>query len=441
MSNRTLIPALSAKVGDWKYYICVMKYAQVTKEIQFAYELGGNSDLNSLIQRGISTRTKDIVDYLLNSQHRFLGALIVAVWGGNPNFISVEMENDEGLLNGLDNAFGVLTFDGSQQYFALDGQHRLRAIKDALKRNPELGNEEICVLLVSHYETPEGKERTRRLFTNINRYAKTTTKGENIALDEDDGFSIVSRRLINEHPFLKEDGRVIVFTRNDQEGEIKIAAGTIPNGNKRAFTTITTLYEMIKDIGHELDISMNLSHRPSDDVLEDSYNLISSRFDDLIKNCGNIPSKFLKTQSAKDIRCPKDKEAEGHPFMRSIVQRAVTRCVSKIIERGSIGWEEIMSRLNSLDWRLAAAPWVSVVSMNNNKVKMLTGRDYVSLLDELLLVHIAPSSKSEIRRAISNYKRIKNNSYPLKDEYLFINLPSENDQEVSETVEAKDVKI
>jgi DNA sulfur modification protein DndB len=30
----------------------------------------------------------------------------------------------------------VLTFDGTQQYFVPDGQHRLRAIKDALKQTP-----------------------------------------------------------------------------------------------------------------------------------------------------------------------------------------------------------------------------------------------------------------------------------------------------------------
>jgi DNA sulfur modification protein DndB len=422
MSNRTLIPALSANVGDWKYYICVMKYAQVSKEIQFAYELGGNSDLNNLIQRGISSRTKDIVEYLLKSKHRFLGALIVAVWGGNPNFTSVQMENDEGLLNGLDNAFGVLTFDGSQQYFALDGQHRLRAIKDSIKKNPELGNEEICVILVSHYETSEGKERTRRLFTNINKYAKTTTKGENIALDEDNGFAIITRRMINEHPFLSDDGRVIVFTKNDQEGDISIASGTISNGNKKAFTTIATLFEMTKDIGHELDTTMGLSHRPTDDVLEESYNIISSRFDDLIRNCGNIPEKFDLIENARDIRCPKNKEGEGHPFMRSMIQRAVTRCIKNAIAQGTISWDEIMSRLNKLDWKLCNAPWNSVISMNDNKVKMLTSRDYATLLDELLKMHIAPNNKTEIRRVLKSYKNLKNVDYPISEEALFSKL-------------------
>lgn len=422
VSNRTLIPALRAKVGDWKYYICVMKYAQVSKEINFAYELGGNSDLNNLIQRGITSRTKDIVDYLLKSSHRFLGALIVAVWGGNPNFTSVQMENDQGLLDGLDNAFGVLTFDGSEQYFALDGQHRLRAIKDAIKNKPELGSEEICVILVSHFETQEGKERTRRLFTNINKYAKTTTKGENIALDEDNGFAILTRRVISEHNFLKEEGRVIVFTRNDKEGEISIASGNIPPGHKKAFTTIATLFEMLKDIGHELDISMNLSFRPTDDVLEDSYNILSQRLDEILINCGDIPGSFSKVLTAKEIRCPKNKEGNGHPFMRSMIQRAVTRVIAKLIERKTVNWEILLKRLSNLDWRLSEAPWISVVSLNGDKVKMLTGRNNVELLEDLLLVHLAPNSKSEIKRALAKFKEIRGDKYQIPEETLYTNL-------------------
>ena len=51
-----------------------------------------------------------------------------------------------------------------------------------------LREERICVLLVAHNDDEAGRLRTRRLFTNINKNAKATTAGENIALDEDDGF-------------------------------------------------------------------------------------------------------------------------------------------------------------------------------------------------------------------------------------------------------------
>lgn len=118
MANKTLIPALKARVGDWTYYICSMKFGQVAREFNFAYELNqGNAELSRLIQRGITTRTQEIVEYLKSSEHRFLGSLIVAAWGGDPVYHPVEMNDPDLLLEDLDSGFGVLSFDGSQSYF------------------------------------------------------------------------------------------------------------------------------------------------------------------------------------------------------------------------------------------------------------------------------------------------------------------------------------
>src|SRR5262245_4404431 len=114
MSNKTFIPAFRCSVGDWKYYICTMKYGEVDRQVKFAYEMGGNTELNKLIQRGISNRTKDITEYLVNSDHRFLGSLVVAAWGGEPTYSPLSIDDPEGMLKGIDDAFGVLTFDGTQ---------------------------------------------------------------------------------------------------------------------------------------------------------------------------------------------------------------------------------------------------------------------------------------------------------------------------------------
>lgn len=66
MPNKTCIPALKAVVGDWKYYICVMKYAEVVRQVGFAYELDANNELNMLIECGISKRTEGITNSVLS---------------------------------------------------------------------------------------------------------------------------------------------------------------------------------------------------------------------------------------------------------------------------------------------------------------------------------------------------------------------------------------
>jgi DNA sulfur modification protein DndB len=256
MANKTLIPAFSAKVGGREYYICTMKYAEVARQIGFAHELGGNADLGTMIQRTISARTKEITDYLLTSPHRFLGSLIVAARGGSPEYTRFAMDDPDGLLAGIDRGFGVLTFDGTQQYFALDGQHRLKAIQDAIKIDPEIGKEDVCVLLVSHFDTEDGRTKTRRLFTNINRNAKVTTTAENIALDEDYGINILTRRFLTDHEFLKRDGVVTVFTKQGQQGELTLSGNNISKTHPKALTTIAVLNELLRELAFDLPASI-----------------------------------------------------------------------------------------------------------------------------------------------------------------------------------------
>jgi DNA sulfur modification protein DndB len=228
MSNRTLMTVLRCSVGTWRYYICRMKYAEAAREFHSPCEIVSNATLGQIIQRGISKRTKGITEYLLTAKHRFLGGLVVAVWGGEPQYRPLSIDDPDGMLHGLDREFGVLTFDGTQQYFVLDGQHRLRAIKDAVKQSPELGREDICVLIVTHYDSPEGRIHTRRLFSNINRNAVKTGAAEDIVLDEDDGFAVLTRRFLDDHEFLKVDGRVkVIASARWGEGVLKLAGNNI----------------------------------------------------------------------------------------------------------------------------------------------------------------------------------------------------------------------
>ena len=413
MANKTFIPALRAHVGDWEYYICTMKYAEVKKQVSFAYELGNNQDLNSMIQRGISQRTKDIVKYLRSNDHRFLGALIVACWGGNPQYVQLEMADPENMLEGIDEGFGVLTFDGSQSYFALDGQHRLRAIIDALKEDPNLGKEDIAVLIVSHFDTEKGRERTRRLFTNINRNARVTTAAENIALDEDDGYSVLTRRFLTEHPFLSKNKVVKVFTLVGQEGELRLAGKSISQTDKNAFTTIVVLRALLEDLWFESQTA-GLKVRPSDEALDAAYLTLSQRLDQLFKACDDLPGRLAVAPSARDLRAPKNREDDGHPMMRPVIQQAVARVIRQIVTQGTMSYEEILGRLAQLGWRIGEAPWTAVYNSNNKK--MVTAKENVALLVDLLLAHLAPQSLSWIKRARKNYRELINTAYPVAEE-------------------------
>lgn len=434
MSNKTFIPAFQCAVGDWKYYICMMKYGEVARQVNFAYEMVANQELGQLIQRGISKRTVGITDYLLSSEHRFLGAIVIAAWGGEPMYTPLAMDDPDGILSGIDREFGVLTFDGTQQYFALDGQHRLKAIRDATKKQPELSKEDLCVLIVTHYDHALGRVRTRRLFSNINRNAKQTGNAENIALDEDDSFAVTTRRILEEHPFLREEGRVRVILSVGEDGELKLASANVPKTDPKAVTTLPVLYDVIGRLAWDMPKEVfNLARRPSDDVLDNAYETIVSRINDLLKHCGDIGTTLEQAVSARDVRAPKDHEGDGHPFMRPVVQKSIARVAWNTIKTGQVSWDVFVSRLSELDWRLTSAPWLAVY--NSDSGKMLAIKENSVLLDHLLEAHLAPQSVQQITRARKMFKEVRGSTYPVSADDLAVRIPAHPVETVTQNSE------
>ena len=282
------------------------------------------------------------------------------------------------------------------------------------------------MLMVSHYDTEAGKERTRRLFTNINRNAKTTTSAENIALDEDDAISILTRRFLTEHPLLSQDGVVRIFTKTESEtGIVKLATNQIPKTHPHALTTITLLHDLLGKLSFDVPEEISdPSKRPTNEILETAYEDLCRKIDELLQACGNIRERIESAASARDVRAPKNAESTGHAFMRPAIQKAIAFCLRQVVFEGAgnrISWDEAKVRLQTMNWEIGKPPWTAVFNVDN--AKMQTSKEFSELLRELLRVHLAPSSKQEIRRARKHYRELRKVLYPVSEEKLAERLP------------------
>jgi DNA sulfur modification protein DndB len=233
------VAAIKGQMGDWQYYVTVMKLGKIARECHLAEEIHPNKDLDELIQRAIGDRVeKEMVPYLLNERQRFYGALVVAVYKGDPDFSPVNV-SEHALLDDRESSsygFGLLRFDGGQTYYALDGQHRLKSIQEAIKLDPDLRDEQVTVIIIKHEDTRAGMERTRRLFSTLNRRAKPTSSGMNIAIDEDDSVAIVTRRLVKENPTMQK----LVLAKASSIGSKQLQPS---RSNDPYITTLAALYE------------------------------------------------------------------------------------------------------------------------------------------------------------------------------------------------------
>src|SRR6266436_2433883 len=218
----THFPCVKGTMGDWTYYTTVMEVTDIVQYVQYAEEVCPNRDLNLMIQREVSARSTQISEYLRTQDQRFFGSLIVAAYDGEPKFLPISFA-DAPLLNQLEGNIGILQFDGSEQYYAVDGQHRLAALKTVVDEDAaRYKKDQVSVIVICHAKDAEGMARARRLFTTVNRYAKKTSPVTNIIMDEDDGLAVISRRLIREKPFFAT--RIKVLTQ-PQNGKPRLAVG------------------------------------------------------------------------------------------------------------------------------------------------------------------------------------------------------------------------
>ena len=219
--NVSRFPTIQAMMGDWHYYITTLPFSEVDKRVKFARELITPTDLNELIQRDITPgREEQIADYLIYQEQHFFPSIVVGIHQGG-----AEVVRDRSRSNsifgtpGLDPRFkyslGILELDGTENLYAIDGQHRVAGIKEALKQRlsrgeveeyNRLANECICMIFVSADDRQEGQlERIRRLFTTLNRQARSVSEPEVIALDEDDAAAIITRRMVNSLHWLQTE--------------------------------------------------------------------------------------------------------------------------------------------------------------------------------------------------------------------------------------------
>lgn len=378
-----LYPALQAQLGSWKYYIAKMKMKEVAKEVDFAYDVYDDRTLSDAIQRDLneSRVKKEIVTFLARRPDRFLSSLVVAAIGGSPKFYPVKITNEPEFAvfadQGIDDAFGVLTFSGQQRYYALDGQHRLKAIKTLLDQNdpqsakcPDgFGDEDISVLIIVKRSEPQNEflQSYRRLFSSLNRYAKPTNADTNIIMDEDDAFAILTRRLISEHEFFvwtgkeKESARVKMNGKNLKEGE-------------SYFTSLQALYSMNQTLltskvrsldgwgnkqAYEKDVSVFIRFRPDEEYLEELYKELSIYWDALAKV---LPVLEGNPADQKNHQSPEMDHLLFWPIGQELLATISRRLLDEQDE-ADIRAPKLEKAVNALkplskvEWKLQAPPW------------------------------------------------------------------------------------
>ena len=378
-----ILPALRVHMGDWIYYVTFLGMDQIADRIEFAEDIHPSPTLKMLIQREITDRSENISDYLLKQPQRFFNSLIVGVYGGSPNWhefkIGTNPEFDAELLPlHLEGSLGILRLNGEETLFAIDGQHRVQGIKKALEKNNELKREEVSVIFVSHQNDPEGMERTRRLFTTLNRYAKPVSKSEIVALDEDDIIAIITRELVEKHPLFQEK---ISLSKTK----------AIAVKDNRSFTTIITLYDVLEILfRRKRGWSEFKRRRPEDDTIAE-FSVNSAHFWDRMVVSFSPLKEVLASQPDENIAGRYRHRAGGHLLFRPVGLLIIANVVRQAKDAG-LDEMEAIRRISGISMELTDEPWVGLLWDKTNQ-RMISGTLQQKVAKQLLFYIIGGDLK------------------------------------------------
>jgi DNA sulfur modification protein DndB len=414
MNKKLQFPALRGYIGSWTYYSCLMRLQDIAERTGYADEIYESKVLSDLLQRELDQkRGKAIANYLLTEEQRFFSSLVIAVYDGEPQWLPIENLSVNPALDieipdeSITEKIGILQFNGSEKLFTLDGQHRLAGIKKAVRENAELADEYLSVIFLPHEVTEEGRQRSRRLFTTLNKFAKPVSKTEIIALDEDDIVAITVRRLVREYPLFQ--GR-----RISSESDTKYnKSSNLAPSEKNALTTLTNLYDVIyvlstvADVANMVKAGKSKGNKYLSEDYEHFYQFVVEYFEILTQVFVPL-QEYLVTNDYREVVERYRNEEGGHflfrPMGLSMMTKMTTILYNDSKKRGiDDSLENVVKRLSQLPLNLMSTPLVHLFWQPDTKTIITK---YGLLLQNILLYMVGFDGKSSHEKLLSDYRKI-----------------------------------
>jgi DNA sulfur modification protein DndB len=407
-----IIACVHGKIGDTEYFQAKMPARELVSSVRPAKDIDDWAEwgIEERIQRELNMGRiqREIVPYFARSKDRFFGSLIVLVYKGELHF-----ESFADLGGKVPHAYksvaqdlGVLTIDGGE-LIALDGQHRLVTLRQIIQGKAEgefvreVPNDDISVIFIKH----ESPQKTRRIFNKVNRYAKPTGRGDNIITSEDDGYAIVSRRLLEEDaPLGGKDikGELIVEWKNN----------TL-SARSAKLTTISVVYETVKEILHHEGITdfdeKSRVHRPSEEELDAAYEHAERYWKLAVE-------KLTPFREALTDRAIISKMREENLLLKPAAQIALFKGIIKALDRG-LTLQEAIERADKLDWEIKSDVWRDILVRGDGAI--IASKDAYERAAELMAYLIAAdrmkADEREQLRVVYNTARGYNYDDPPED--------------------------
>ena|SRR5215213_322647 len=358
-----VIPAIKGKMGSTEFFEAKMPARELVHGVRPARDLDewASMSIDERIQREPDNKRilTEIAPYIARDADRFFGSVLILVYKGEVHFESIKDVGSKVPLayRSVASDIGFLTIDGGS-LVVLDGQHRLLALQEVIQAKvdgPErdsVPDDDVTVIFIKH----EDNRKTRKIFNKVNRYAKKTSRGDEIITSEDDGYAILARMLLDEGAPL---GVQYEDPKSKLPEDIVNWRSNTLSARSWKLTTISAVFDSVKMIltAHGVP-KLDPAARPSDDDLRDFYEIVESFWKTVL---GGISPFKEALQDAKSIPARREDEAPYSLLFKPAGQMSLVEGLLMATREGRLKLKTAVERANQIPWSLSAQIWEGVI--------------------------------------------------------------------------------
>lgn len=369
----TAIPAMRGQFGSTEFWLVTMPAKELCERLVIPKEMSDWEDLTieERFQRDINyNRVKThIAPYLANDPDRFFGAFIVDIFNGDDvqfEPIGAIVKNLPTLYQHAARTFGFLYLQGDEVLVPLDGQHRLAALKFAISGkdekskdiagispNLDVAKDSCTVILIRHQP-----KKARKIFNKVNRYAKATSKADNLISADDDIAAIISREEITDQ-LINE--RLVNYETNTLKPK------------SVEFTTLSIVYDSTVALLEEYFGKINTTALPSESDQKLYRETAKQFWSEILQRVQLFAQALMDPEETGDgrrIEIRKDFTL-GKPIIQAALIRAILRLQTPDEDGSRLSTKVICERINHLDWAVTNPTWQHVLMIGD---KVITGK-------------------------------------------------------------------
>lgn len=303
-------PAIRGIQAGREYYVAMCPMKVIPKIFQF------NDDSlppDIRAQRTLNeSRVPEIARYMLQNPESYVFSAITASIDADTHFDSLDSEHGDN---------GILFVSMNGDILINDGQHRRAAIEQALREDPDLGDETISVV----FFIDRGIQQAQQMFTDLNKHAVQPSPSLNVLYDHRDPKARVIREVVLTSAFYKD--------------LVEMERSNLVTRSRKLFT-LSALHSATSAL--LIDLGKNTV---------DDYIQIASEF----WRC--LAEQMKEWRLVHEGIVPASEVRQNYLHTHGVMLQAIGKCGNALLQQKPNSWGKELAKFQTIDWSKNNPSW------------------------------------------------------------------------------------